>query len=183
MTDPARIVVDTNVLVSRLLAPRSVPAQALRHATHIGRLLVSDETMREVADVLSRPKFSPYLSEEQTREFLQLLESVAELVPVTRQVKVCRDPKDDKFLALAVGGEADCIVTGDSDLLSLGMFEGVVIVTPATFLDAEALREQKLAWMREKIEESRNDPRPPVPAEEVCDRLEKKYRDQSNENK
>jgi antitoxin ParD1/3/4 len=41
--------------------------------------------------------------------------------------------------------------------------------------EADALREQKLAWMREKIEESRNDPRPPVPAQEVFDRLEAKY--------
>ena len=42
--------------------------------------------------------------------------------------------------------------------------------------DAEALREQKLAWMREKIQESLDDPRPPVPADEVFDRLEAKYR-------
>lgn len=42
--------------------------------------------------------------------------------------------------------------------------------------DAEALREQKLTWMREKIQESLDDPRPPVPADEVFDRLEAKYR-------
>ena len=49
-------------------------------------------------------------------------------------VTACRDPDDDKFLAAAVLGEADCIVTGDRDLLALDPFEGVAIATPRDFL-------------------------------------------------
>ena len=134
MTRPARIVVDTNVLVSRLLAPDSVPADALRKALREGRLLMSDATMREITKVLSRPKFAPYLSEAQCNAFIQLLETVAEQVSVMTRVQVCRDPKDDKFLELAIAGEADMIVTGDRDLLALHPYEGIRICAPAVFV-------------------------------------------------
>jgi predicted nucleic acid-binding protein len=49
---------------------------------------------------------------------------------------VCRDPDDDKLLEIAVAGNADCLVTGDQDLLILHPFQGVPIITPAAFLEA-----------------------------------------------
>jgi predicted nucleic acid-binding protein len=51
-------------------------------------------------------------------------------------VRACRDPKDDKFLELAVSGAACCVVTGDQDLLALHPFRSVSILTPAQFLEA-----------------------------------------------
>ena len=51
-------------------------------------------------------------------------------------VAACRDPKDDKFLALAASGGAQAIVSSDDDLLSMGSFEGVVILSPRRFLEA-----------------------------------------------
>ena len=53
--------------------------------------------------------------------------SLAEWVTITGQIRVCRDPDDDKFLETAVSGEATCIVTGDADLLTLDPFEGLRI--------------------------------------------------------
>jgi putative PIN family toxin of toxin-antitoxin system len=64
---------------------------------------------------------------------LQRIFDVAELVSIAERVAVCRDPADDKFLELAVNGRADVIVTGDDDLLALGSFRGVPIVTAAAF--------------------------------------------------
>jgi uncharacterized protein len=58
----------------------------------------------------------------------------AELVEITERIAVCRDPKDDKFLELAVNGRADVVVSGDADLLSLDPFRGIPIETPAAFL-------------------------------------------------
>ena len=49
-------------------------------------------------------------------------------------IGVCRDPNDDKFLELALSGGADCIVSGDKDLLVLHPFRGVPIVTPRDFV-------------------------------------------------
>lgn len=129
-----RWVLDTNVLVSRLLAPTSTPARATDHALARGILLVSDATLTELVQVLSRPKFDPYVSRRDRQQFLQKLGGVARVVPISWCDAACRDPKDDKFLHVAVNGEAEAIITGDRDLLVLHPFHGVDIVSPSDFL-------------------------------------------------
>ena len=131
---PERIVLDTNTIVSRLLVPHSAPGMAVDHALTNARLLASEATLMELAEVLSRAKFDPYVTIRERQEFLRLFERIAERVAVVRAVRACRDPKDDKFLELAVDGDADIIVTGDRDLLSLDPFRGVSILTPAQFI-------------------------------------------------
>jgi uncharacterized protein len=71
------------------------------------------------------------------RRFLAVLTREAQWIDVDVQITACRDPKDDKFLSLAVCGQATHIVTGDADLLALHPFQGVQIVTPGRFLEAE----------------------------------------------
>lgn len=133
--EPERIVADTNSLVSRLLLPESVPAQAVRKAVNEGQLLISDVTLEELADVLSRSKFDRYISVEDRQEFIRILNRIAERVDIISPVKACRDPKDDKFLEVAINGEADLIVTGDKDLLELHPFRGVEIITPREYIE------------------------------------------------
>jgi len=135
MREPDRWVVDTNVLVSRLLAPRGVAAQAVDKALQTGVLLVSDDTLAELADVLARPRFDPYLSQHERQHFFSLLSGVSRRIPITQRVQACRDPKDDKFLDVALCGEAQGIISGDKDLLALHPFHGIPIRTPAAFLD------------------------------------------------
>ena len=134
MTDSQRWVVDTNVLISRLLAPRGVAAQAVDHALARGILLVSEETLDELAMELGRPKFDPYVSRDDRRRFIALLGGVSRIVPISRRVQACRDPKDDKFLDVALSGGARAIITGDQDLLALHPFHDIHIVAPTTFL-------------------------------------------------
>ena len=129
-----RIVVDTNALISRLLLPASVPGAAVRKAVAEGQLLVSDAILVELAEVLARAKFDPYVTIEERQEFLRLLGRIAECVPILHVIRVCRDPKDDKYLELAVNGEARVILTGDADLLALHPFRGIDILTPARYL-------------------------------------------------
>ena len=129
-----RVVVDNSALVSRLLLPHSVPGRAVRKAVDEAQLLVSEATLDELADVLSRAKFDAYVTIEDRQEFLRLLGRIAEMVPTTYTVRACRDPGDDKFLELAVNGSADLIVTGDKDLLALDPFRGIPILTPARYL-------------------------------------------------
>jgi uncharacterized protein len=71
------------------------------------------------------------------RRFLAVMTREAQRIDVDVQITACRDPKDDKFLSLAVCGPATHIVTGDADLLALHPFQGVPIVAPSTFLEAE----------------------------------------------
>src|SRR6266849_3425286 len=115
----SRTVVDTSVAVSAVLLTRSVPRQAFDRASERGRLLISALTVAELDEVLRRPRFDKYVTEEKRLEFLATLIREAELIDVTVAVFDCRDPKDDKFLELAVSGKADRIITGDDDLLVL----------------------------------------------------------------
>jgi len=129
-----RVVVDTNALISRLLLPDSVPARAVHEVVTGAILLSSEATIAELAEVLAREKFDSYVSVAERQQFLRLLIRVTEVVPITHTVRACRDPRDDKFLELAVNGEATVIVTGDNDLLSLNPFRDIPIITPTSFV-------------------------------------------------
>jgi predicted nucleic acid-binding protein len=83
-----RVVLDTNTLISRLLVPRSVPAKAVRQTTSTHTVLASDATIIELADVLSRRKFDPYITIEKRKEFLRLFGRIAEHVPILHVVRV-----------------------------------------------------------------------------------------------
>jgi len=129
-----RVVIDTNALVSRLLLPGSIPGQAVRRAVAEAQLLASDDTIIELADVLARKKFDPYTTVRERQEFLRLFHRIAERVPIVHVIRACREPKDDKFLELAVNGAAQLIITGDADLLALHPFRGIDILPPASYL-------------------------------------------------
>ena len=134
MRDRERLVIDTNAFVSRLLLPKSVPALAVRKAVDSGHVLVSEATMNELADVLSRPKFDAYITLEERQQFFRSLARIVELIPVVYPVQVCRDPQDDRMLEVAVNGIADLVVTGDRDLLTLERFQEIPIISPAAYL-------------------------------------------------
>ena len=131
-----RYVFDTGVLVSAALFPDSVPGQAMREALRRGLLLLSQATTEEIAEVLNRRKFDHYVSVPTRKRFLAALVREALVVETNRSFAVCRDPKDNKFLDLAVCGEASVLVSGDQDLLVLHPFQGIPILTPAQFLAA-----------------------------------------------
>ncbi len=134
MKSDLRSVIDTGVVVSALLLPRSPPRQAFDAARTRGRLLVSQGTIAELDQVLRRAKFGRYVPEERRLEFLAALLRHAEMVEVVDAVTACRDPKDNKFLELALSGRATHIITGDSDLLVLHPFRGIAVVSPKSFL-------------------------------------------------
>src|SRR3989304_2888397 len=130
MTPELRPVFETGVAVSAVLLPRSIPRRAFDLAAQSGRLLASEVTIEELEEVLRRPKFDKYVSERARLEFLVALVSQAEIVPISHQISECRDRKDDKFLELAVSGTATHVISGDTDLLVLNPFRGIVIVSP-----------------------------------------------------
>jgi putative PIN family toxin of toxin-antitoxin system len=128
------VVVDTNVLVSSALFPASAPGKVFDRVQLIDTILFSEATFKELQAVLNRPKFTRYLDGARRDRFLTHLRASGSFVNVRQMVQICRDPKDDKFLDVAVNGGAELIVTGDNDLLVLHPFEGVEIVTPAAYL-------------------------------------------------
>jgi putative PIN family toxin of toxin-antitoxin system len=131
-----KVVLDTNVLVSALIVRVGKPAQILRQ---IGKfeLLVSEEILAETERVLHydhiQKRYHP--SEEDIATYLEELRETSILVSVTSNDQVIKaDPDDDKFLACALDGGADYIVSGDPHLSSLKMYQGISILAPAEFL-------------------------------------------------
>lgn len=129
-----RVIVDTNVFVSGLLRESSVPGQAARRARREATLLVSHATMHELANVLAEAKFDRYVTVEQRVQFIRLIANLAELIPIIHPVRECRDPKDDKFLEVALNGSGDLIVTGDRDLLAMNPWRETTILSPGDYL-------------------------------------------------
>jgi len=129
-----RAVFDTNVLVSALLFEHSTPARAIFSAVAKGEILFSIALVNEVHSILYRPKFDSYINDAQREDFMLALVESGTLVDVTETINICRDPKDNMILELAVSGKAEVIVTGDSDLLVLHPFQGIAIFDPQTFL-------------------------------------------------
>ena len=107
MRIPRRLVVDTNVFISAIIFPRSVPRQVVNHVFERDVLLMSTATMTELTDVLSRTKIDRYVDRPERELVLAQIGSVAEFVPIIQLVRECRDSRDDKFLVVALNGRAD----------------------------------------------------------------------------
>jgi putative PIN family toxin of toxin-antitoxin system len=130
------VVIDTVVFVRSLLNPHSAPGRVIFAHADEYRLILSAPIVREILEVLQRPEITSkiqFVAGMDTRRVLDLL-SQAEIVELSSIPQVSRDPKDDKFLATAVAGEADYVISEDRDLLDLGEYQGIKIVDVATFL-------------------------------------------------
>jgi putative PIN family toxin of toxin-antitoxin system len=134
MTNKDRFVVDTNVLVSAVLMSNSPSAQAFQKARQLGEILSSVSVAEELNEVLGREKFNRYISREDRERFLFTFIEAATVIETCDRIVACRDPKDDKFLVLAVSGHASCLITGDADLLVLHPFRGIPILSVEQFL-------------------------------------------------
>jgi len=129
-----RGVFDNNALVSAVLLS-GVPRRAFDKLLNNGTVLVSVPVLLELADVLNREKFDKYVTHDERMRFIVSFLKVAEMIEISETITVCRDPKDDKLLELAISGSASFLVTGDKDLLVLNPFRGVEIISPREFLE------------------------------------------------
>jgi uncharacterized protein len=131
-----KIIFDTNVLLSAVFSPNSVTGKAFDKGFLMGNVICSSDTLSELIEVFSRPKFDKYISAEKRKYFVE--DFIAAAIPIITErfeTAICRDPKDEKFLELAVASNADYIVSGDKDLLVLNPFRHTLILTPREFLD------------------------------------------------
>lgn len=133
-----RIVLDTNVIISRYLTPHGRVARILSLWEHEAfDLLVSEPILEEYARVLAYPQHRKVhkLDDRMRAEIMDAFRELAEIVePLTTPAVVHDDPDDDHFLACAVSGQADYIVSGDPHLRKLVVYEGIPIFSPAEFL-------------------------------------------------
>ncbi|MFZ5915516.1 MAG: putative toxin-antitoxin system toxin component, PIN family [Chloroflexota bacterium] len=134
-----RVVLDTNVYVSGTILSRGTPFEVLEAWQRQAYILVTSEAiLAEIERVLRYPRIRDRytVSERDVERLVESLRADALIVPGDCQVTgVCADPDDDKFFACALEAQADCIVTGDPDLLNLGRYQGVDILKPHEFLE------------------------------------------------
>lgn len=130
-----RAVLDANVLVSALISPGG-PSAALLLELRAGafELIVSPALLKELGEVLARPKFRPYVTAPEVAAYVDLIEHEATIRedPRASGEKLSADPDDEYLIDLARAAAVDALVSGDSHLLAL---HGVLpVMTPATFL-------------------------------------------------
>ena len=128
----ARVVIDTNVLVSAFInngKARKLVLKLLQEHTVIS----SSQMLAELADVLSRDKFS--VTSPQVDRFISILVGKAKMVSVHSSSKVIsEDPDDDIVLNTALSGKADYIVSGDKHLLKIACYEKTQILSVNEFI-------------------------------------------------
>ncbi|EGV16066.1 putative toxin-antitoxin system toxin component, PIN family [Thiocapsa marina] len=135
-----RAVIDTNVLISAALTTGTPPSLVTHFLLEHGRLLFSRETFAELETRLWRPKFDRYLTLEDRQALLHDFSAAAEWVELDQddhdRKRFSRDPDDDKFVWTAMVGDAEWLVSGDTDLLDLAsVLEKIRILSPAQALE------------------------------------------------
>ncbi len=130
--DNIRVVIDTNIWIGFLIG-KALSGLSDAVIDDKIRVLFSEELFDELVEVLQRPKFKKYFSHKDITELIFLLHFKTEKIEVREHVKVCRDPKDNFLLELCLSGNADCLITGDDDLLALNPFRGIKIINYRLF--------------------------------------------------
>jgi putative PIN family toxin of toxin-antitoxin system len=129
-----RVVIGTNILVSFAIGPNPEFEKIFDFRAAHCESLVSNDSIAELFNVLSRDRFRKYIPLDQNIDYIEWYAGLSEQIIVTEHVVVCRDPKDDKFLSVAVSGKADCIIVGDNNFLDMVEFSGIPVYRPAEFI-------------------------------------------------
>jgi putative PIN family toxin of toxin-antitoxin system len=130
------VVLDASTFISAALKADSIPERALlRAVAQPNRLILSQAVEDEYRAVIVRAKFDRFVSRERRQRILDIVLVAAERIEPTEVVRECRDPKDDKYLALAAAGTADVIVSSDArHLLPMHPWRGISILSPSDYL-------------------------------------------------
>ncbi|WP_417589948.1 putative toxin-antitoxin system toxin component, PIN family [Owenweeksia hongkongensis] len=128
-----RIVVDTNIWISFIISKK---LEAFSNNVRVSsiQLLLSKQMIQEVFSTAVRPKFHSVINNADILLLRFIFSKNGVLIDVNEVVSVCRDPKDDFLLSLALSGKADYLITGDKDLLVLNNISETRIITYSEWL-------------------------------------------------
>jgi putative PIN family toxin of toxin-antitoxin system len=132
MTGKYKIIIDTNLWISFLLSKKFDFIDSLLNTGKV-QLIFCNELLEELADVTGRPKLSRFFTRSEWNLIFDIIDRYAIYIPVVSNVNACRDIKDNFLLSLAKDSQADYLLTGDHDLLTLKIFEKTQILTVAEF--------------------------------------------------
>lgn len=129
----SRVIIDTNLWISFLITKDYSKLDEIIFSKQ-SVIIFSDELLNEFLEVARRPKFRRFFPTSLIEEILDTIDEYAEFVTVGTKIEICRDPKDNFLLSLSVDGQADFLITGDSDLLELKRFGETSIIAITEFL-------------------------------------------------
>ena len=132
-----RAVVDTSVLIRYLIKPGAATKELIeeRWLNDEVQMVTAPELVRELEEVLGRERIRAYIRPVEGQTLLDAIHLKADMLPALGSVpSFTRDPKDDKFVACALMGNASFIISEDRDILALGTVEGVRALTPYHFI-------------------------------------------------
>ena len=133
-----RVVIDTNLLVTYLISHRDPMATIIDDHLAQGdfAMLSSPELLAELDRALSYPRLQKFYDKDTCLRFVALIAQLAEMQNLPDEIPaISRDPDDDKFIACAIAGRADFLVSGDQDLLTLERVGDVRIITARELLE------------------------------------------------
>lgn len=128
------IIADTNWWISLLIKNFNNQFAILLLSPKL-QFVSSDELTGEIKDTLSKQRLQKHLNPGQIENFWHQFKVLVTTISVTSTVSICRDPNDNFLLALAKDSSADFLITGDKDLLVLGLFQNTIICTLTDFID------------------------------------------------
>src|ERR1035437_4053547 len=128
-----KIIVDTNIWISFLIGKNLIGLQNQIDSQFI-KIITCNEQLQELSEVFKKPKIKKYFSKEQIVEFFELLDESSENFIISSNSNICRDPKDNYLISLAIDSEADFLITGDNDLLELVKVGGTTILKYTEFI-------------------------------------------------
>lgn len=129
------IVVDTNVLISAAILPKSKTAQLLNMLLERFVIAQSADTWAEFESKIHLSKFNKYLDDAQRLRFMILLAQVSIFFNPKEHITISKDKADDKFIALALAADATMVISGDMDLKEIGTYRGIRIIAPSEAFD------------------------------------------------
>lgn len=130
-----RLVFDTNVLLAAFLTTGGVCGDLVRHCALRHTPITSAFILNELREnLIHRFQISPTDAEDAVA---LLRERFVVVAPSVLKAPACRDPDDDAVQGTALAGQAQCIITGDKDLLTLGQYAGIDILKPNAFQEYE----------------------------------------------
>lgn len=127
-----KIIVDTNIWISFLIGKNLKGLQNQIDSQFI-KIITCNEQLHELSEVFKKPKIKKYFSKEQIVEFFELLDESSENFVISSITNICRDPKDNYLISLAIDSEADFLITGDKDLLELIKVGGTTVLKYSDF--------------------------------------------------
>jgi putative PIN family toxin of toxin-antitoxin system len=137
VTSSCVVVIDTNVWISGIFFRGGTPAVVLRAwRDRRFEVVLTPDILDELAQKLQEKTLQFGADAALAEDWIAYIKTFATVVPATVTVEgVCRDPDDDVFLAAALSGDADYIVSGDHDLQALGEYQGIEVLSPKAFAD------------------------------------------------